>query len=493
MASSFRARISAALDARRASRFNGGDVAAGAITFVWFLIAFVKRDPIYDVSAVVASTVVVGCALAFFRWEPPPGQEPMRLLGFFVFGQTFFASGLGVLTEVTPNPLFAVPTTEAFSFSVISSTVFAGAFVGGAWLTAPRKAPPELPGEAGPTPAVALGLAVAATLVNVQFVLTTSVTNVSRLGILPLILLNLTMLASMLVTSALTTRNAMRLPLAILVAGQALATFYTSMLMVVTFILRDIILTYVYLRKRLPYGMIAAMFLIILFLNPVKMTFRNNRVDLRGDSELTSSTAFDFWAEGIESTWGGGNRGSRGTDAAIETTSNRINYNWFSAHVYSTVPSRYPFMEGRTYEDIPMMLVPRILYPDKPLSATSTRSRWLIMLGIQSERSAETTAVSLPTPAESYWNFGWAGVVGVPALLGMLVGGLLRFVPRDRVARAGYVMVVVIYMGVFVDMMVWILPNIVIVAITGVLASLYSRIGRVRQTTPLKRVAVADR
>ncbi len=156
--------------------------------------------------------------------------------------------------------------------------------------------------------------------------------------------------------------------------------------------------------------LIALIAVIVLFLNPVKMTFSNNVAQLRGGTEISGDRSpLEFWKETHCFPRGERPHEESGTSASLETTSDRLNYNWYFAHVYSTVPARFPYENGGTYEDIPMMFVPRLVYPDKPSGDTWTRARWLIKLGIQTERSAETTAVSLPTVAEAYWNFGWAG------------------------------------------------------------------------------------
>jgi hypothetical protein len=132
------------------------------------------------------------------------------------------------------------------------------------------------------------------------------------------------------------------------------------------------------------------------------------------------------------------------------------------------------------------MLVPRVLYPDKPTSQGYTRSRWTVEIGIQNPRTLDTTAYSIPAYAEAYWNFGWLGVAGVPFLLGVFVGLILRINVADPIARAGWTVLVVTTCTAFLDMLVWVLPVAVIAIVSAPLVNFYSGLGRYRiKKTPM--------
>ncbi len=448
----------------------------------WTLCAALLRNPLYDGLAVLSSVAILLASIFFFKWDPPKGREGFRLLGFFVCTQTFLSAGLSVIAQVDTSPFLFTPTVDAFSFSVEASVIFSLMFMVGAWFTSPgpgERLADEASAGSGPTPVAAIAIAVLTVLVNLNFALTPG-TNVGRLGTLPLVLLNIGLLTPMVVAARLLKPGYSRAPIVIILLGQATITFYNSMLGIVVFTIRDMLLAHIYLRRRVPVVLIAVTAAIVLLLNPAKMVFRNMAGDQFSKGPVSFDQTTENWAEAVSATW---SPSSRTPDRRIESTADRLNYNWLSAHVYLAVPSRVPYQMGRTLEDIPMVMTPRLLYPDKPTASGYTRSRWLVQLGIQDSRSVETTAVSLPAPAEAYWNFGWLGVFGVPAVLGLMVGAVLRISPRDPVARVGFVVLLATTLGQFLDMLVWIVPQFVTVAAAALLATAYCRVGRLLRSS----------
>jgi len=449
----------------------------------WTAIAVTQRDELYDGAAVVASTVALVAAVTFYVWRPSPAREGYRLLGIFVSGQTFLSSGLSVIRRVNTTVLPSVPSQESFSFAVESSVAFGAAFLVGAFLTAPSRddREPVPPSSVGLTSPIALTLAVIASFLLLEGALTTTVDNIGRWGFLPQVVFNVTLISPMLAATWLLTGRSTRVPLMIILASHLAITFYTSMLGIVAFAIRDILLAYIFLRKQVPVLLLACLVVGILLFNPVKMIFRTQIAERRAsDSALTFEQATSFWEEGVDDVWSRQPQRSSGGWDAVDVTASRLDYNWVSAHVHATVGRRIPYELGGTYEDIPMMFVPRILYPNKPTSSGYTRTRWLLKLDLVTRRSAERVAFAVPASAEAYWNFGWPGVFGVAALLGMAVGGLLRLAPRDPVARTGYCVMVAVMLGQFLDMLVWLVPLFAAALIAAVLAPLFCRMGRLR-------------
>lgn len=474
----------------RYGRLQGKQWAGAAVVLVWSVVAVLFRDPLYDNLALVSSISTLAATVFFLAWRPPPGQEGFRLLGVFVGGQTFLSAGLSIISPVDPPRVLPAITEESFSFAIQSAVVFSGMFLLGAVVTSPRgsKTAANPPGpESGPIWSVALALAVGTVLVTNYIALTTSVESVNRLGTLPLIIFSAGLIAPLILATGLLSGRSMTLPLAIVIAGQALMTFYSSMLGVVIYTLRDLILVLVYLRRRLPMRLIGAAVAIFVLLNPAKSVFRGSlAAEGRSGSFASLEEASGLWEEAIVTTWLPDRRSATHGSDELQTTTRRLDYNWLSAHVYLAVPARVPYEMGGTYEDIPVMLVPRVLYPEKPISATHTRSRWLVKLGIQTRQTIELAAIALPASAEAYWNFGWPGVFGVPFLLGLLVGMMLRLGPKDAAARTAYVVLLVTTLGQFLDMLVWVLPQFAVVAVSGLLAFIYCRLGRLNV---LRRVA----
>jgi hypothetical protein len=445
--------------------------AAALVVVGWGAIAFLGADPIYGVPAILASIVVLAGLVGFLLWRPNPGREPMRLMGVLVCLQTFLSAGYPVLQE--PNPSAGLrPTTESFTFAPVAAVLFSGAFLGGAWLvTGALKPPKPLTPTSGPTPTVGLFLA----LVTALSMLYTGLRPTLALGMIPNVLLNMSLLIP-LFTAQYLLRGTGKLALGLLLGVQILLTFFSSMLGIAAFALRDVWLTHVLLGKKFPWSVGVAIIAAFVIINPAKVIFRQ-----AASGSLDFGEAAGQWSSALEQTWEPelGRRGSA-REEAFKATSSRLDQNGVAAHVYSTVPSRKPFAYGRTYEDIPLLLVPRVLYPNKPTTQGHTRSRWGIEIGIQNPRSIDTTAYAIPAHAEAYWNFGWVGVVAVPFLLGVFVGLILRINVTDPIARAGWTVLVVTSCTIFMDMLVWVVPLAVIAIVSAALVTIYSGLGRFR-------------
>jgi hypothetical protein len=93
--------------------------------------------------------------------------------------------------------------------------------------------------------------------------------------------------------------------------------------------------------------------------------------------------------------------------------------------VQTETPTMIPYMDGSSYTVIPMLLIPRILYPGK-----ETAQEGMILMnihyGTQTREDAATTAIGWGMLSEAYANFGYPGV----AFLAVLLGSIYGFVER---------------------------------------------------------------
>jgi hypothetical protein len=90
-----------------------------------------------------------------------------------------------------------------------------------------------------------------------------------------------------------------------------------------------------------------------------------------------------------------------------------------------TLSGSVPFMFGETYTVVPELLIPRIFYPNKPISHEGT-SRLNIHYGFQTREQTETTTLGFGLLNESYANFGLIGM----ALLAVTMGAYYGWVER---------------------------------------------------------------
>lgn len=88
---------------------------------------------------------------------------------------------------------------------------------------------------------------------------------------------------------------------------------------------------------------------------------------------------------------------------------------------YKAAPDAVPYLKGETYQAIPTLLIPRFLYPDKPIAHIGQQTL-NIHFGIQSRAEVQGTFIAWGLFNEAYANYGWQGVIGMGALLGLFFG-----------------------------------------------------------------------
>ncbi len=92
---------------------------------------------------------------------------------------------------------------------------------------------------------------------------------------------------------------------------------------------------------------------------------------------------------------------------------------------YKLSPDPIPYLEGASYRDLPLMFVPRIFYPKKPVSHSGQR---LINVHykLQDEASTLTTTIGWGLFCEAYANYGTWGTT----LFGFFCGWVLGWMAR---------------------------------------------------------------
>lgn len=101
----------------------------------------------------------------------------------------------------------------------------------------------------------------------------------------------------------------------------------------------------------------------------------------------------------------------------------RMNLIHMQALVVEKTPKEVPYFYGKTYAHVPQVLIPRLLWPNKPHGHVSTELLGL-SYKVTNRSQARTTTIGLGLLGEAWANFGWLGIVG----LAILMGVLMRFV-----------------------------------------------------------------
>lgn len=444
----------------------------------WFLLGWFWHDPLYDEVAVLASAGMVFFATWFLRWQPSQDWEPLRLMGFAAFAQVLASSGLLVLRKQDASSLLFTPAPGAFSFAVASAFVFTAMFVAGIYLTMlvlRREPAPER--EASYLPDwLAWGLAIAATVYTLANAFGSTL--LGRLGTAPTIFVKTPLVIALLLATSLVQKRSMKWQLSLVFFAQIVGLLMTSMMGAILLPARDVYFTFLHLRRRFPWRLAIGTAAVLLLLNPAKHVVRAELNRDRGDERPALDSAgrtAEVWGQAIERTWSPSLDTVSDAERHLSTTLSRLDYNWATAHIYTLVPGVLPFEQGRTYEDIPTVMIPRVLYPNKPGSVEHFRTRWTVRLGLQTWEDAKRTSIAIPASGEAYWNFGWWGVMLVPFGIGLAVGLLIYLAPSHPVGRAGYLIVLAASLTTFLDMLVWHIPQFIVVLITAVLVRVYVR------------------
>jgi hypothetical protein len=111
-----------------------------------------------------------------------------------------------------------------------------------------------------------------------------------------------------------------------------------------------------------------------------------------------------------------------------------------------TIPSKQTYVHGASYAMLPKMMVPRIFWPGK-LRATAPTEDLGIYLGIQTVEGSEFTGIAVGPPAEAWINFGWLGLVGAGAFLGLFFGYPARLSRHFQPRQIGWLLTCIFLVG----------------------------------------------
>jgi hypothetical protein len=89
--------------------------------------------------------------------------------------------------------------------------------------------------------------------------------------------------------------------------------------------------------------------------------------------------------------------------------------------IKSMTPSKVPYLEGLTYQEIPKLLVPRFLNKEKGF--VHIGNMWLAYLyGFTSEENLTRVSIQFDLMMEGFANFGLGGVAGIAVVVGLFLG-----------------------------------------------------------------------
>jgi hypothetical protein len=188
-------------------------------------------------------------------------------------------------------------------------------------------------------------------------------------------------------------------------------------------------------QRRVNKALVVVCAAALLLLNPVKTEFRENTWYGSGaeESRLNKAvywlqTGFAYWSDVLQGR-------EHGQEAAFQLV-RRTSMIDAVAHVYESTPVPVPYFMGETYAYFAYSLIPRIIWPDKPL-ATANRTL-AVAYSLTTTEGAERSTFGISIVGEGYANFGWFGAVGIMCILALVLQAIQRIFATPKSGPGGY-------------------------------------------------------
>lgn len=177
---------------------------------------------------------------------------------------------------------------------------------------------------------------------------------------------------------------------------------------------------YVTASKRLPLVFMGVIFFAFAVLHNGKDGMREIYWERTSDVELKLSDIPDFYGQWIEF---GLQRDDKEEGQMTSGILERASLFQIMCTLVDRTPVPRDYLMGETYKPIPLLAVPRILWPNKPRPHESNMTL-AVYYGFVSASDAERVSIAFGIPSEAYANFGFIGV----GLVGIGMGFMFKIV-----------------------------------------------------------------
>jgi hypothetical protein len=183
-----------------------------------------------------------------------------------------------------------------------------------------------------------------------------------------------------------------------------------------------VFLAYMMGSKRVPVLPLTGCLLLLSFLQLGKTDMRDKYWNMDegivyGAARLNPIEVYTFWGK---ASW----QKLIGQSTQEEDTSESLLHRSAIAHMLalaiSETPQNKPYLNGLTYKQIPRLLVPRMLWKDKPHGNLPTETLG-IYYEVQTEQTLASTSIAFGQIAEAWANFGWIGIFVVGGMVGLVL------------------------------------------------------------------------
>jgi hypothetical protein len=181
-----------------------------------------------------------------------------------------------------------------------------------------------------------------------------------------------------------------------------------------------------YERRRIPWLLIIGTAAFFIHLQPVKSEYRKYtfqygryaHLNLIGKAQLFAQLIGKYYSGGITT-----------SSIAEGGAASRLAHIRLLSYVMSHTPEPVPYWNGKTYELLYASLIPRVLWPSKPMETLGQDFGHRYGLLAEDDR---VTSINLPWMVETYANFGTLGI-----LFGMPILGFAFALLTEKFGRGG--------------------------------------------------------
>lgn len=180
----------------------------------------------------------------------------------------------------------------------------------------------------------------------------------------------------------------------------------------------------VQMRKTIPWGPLLVVGVVLLAFNATKNEFRRIHwgAQMGGDPVQSFADGYGRAADWLQLTV---EEDLDIVEAQRQTLLDRLNNLSFLAHVMAWTPEQRPHLGWQTYQTVPAMFIPRLLWPEKP-SSMLVANDIALRYGALAPTQIGRVALDLGLLPEAYIAFGWWGPLAVSLLLGVGCAALTR-------------------------------------------------------------------
>jgi hypothetical protein len=177
--------------------------------------------------------------------------------------------------------------------------------------------------------------------------------------------------------------------------------------------------------RRFALRVVVTCFVLYAVLQPVKQRYRREVwiASGRPEDQVSLLDRVMVWEHALESFYSGEARTAADEPAPF---AERLSELGPLMHAVQVVPGRVDYLMGESFLEILYTPIPRILWPNKPTTVERFQQRYAVIFNLQTAAGAQGTAIGMPLLVEGWWNFGWAGIALVGALLGVWCGAAQR-------------------------------------------------------------------